>query len=65
MLCNNLMVPRGKDGGMDSQGVWDEHGHTAVFNKENQQGPAVFWIRNSFLLKKGIKKMFSYSFYSL
>ena len=21
-------------------GVWDGHGHTAVFNKENQQGPA-------------------------
>ena len=34
------MVPRGKDGGRDSQGVWDGHGHTAVFNTENQQGPA-------------------------
>ena len=31
----------GKDGGRDSQGVWDGHGHTAVFNMENQQGPAV------------------------
>ena len=40
ILCNNLMVPRGKDGGRDSQGVWDGHGHTAVFNMENQQGPA-------------------------
>ena len=40
MLCNNLMVTRGKDGGRDSQGVWDGHGHTAVFNMENQQGPA-------------------------
>ena len=30
----------GKDGGRDSQGVWDGHGHTAVFNMENQQGPA-------------------------
>ena len=39
-LCDNLMVTRGKDGGRDSQGVWDGHGHMAVFNKENQQGPA-------------------------
>ena len=31
----------GKDGGRDSQGVWDGHGHTAVFNMENQQGPVV------------------------
>ena len=41
ILCNNLMVPRGKDGGRDSQGVWDGHGHTALFIMENQQGPAV------------------------
>ena len=34
------MVPRGKDGGRDSQGVCDGHGHTAVFNMEDQQGPA-------------------------
>ena len=27
-------------GGRDSQGVWDGHGHTALFNMENQQGPA-------------------------
>ena len=40
ILCDNLMVTRGKDGGRDSQGVWDGHGHTAVFNVENQQGPA-------------------------
>ena len=38
--CNNLLVTRGKDGGRDSQGVWDGHGRTAVFNMENQQGPA-------------------------
>ena len=31
---------KGKDGGRDSQGVWDGHGHTAVFHMENQQGPA-------------------------
>ena len=29
------------DRGRDSQGAWDGHGHTAVFNMENQQGPAV------------------------
>ena len=40
ILCNNLMVTRGKDGGRDSQGAWDGHGHTAVFSMENQQGPA-------------------------
>ena len=28
-------------GGRESQGVWDGHGHTAVFHMENQQGPAV------------------------
>ena len=26
------MAPRGKDGGRDSQGVWDGRRHTAVFN---------------------------------
>ena len=40
LLCNNLMVTRGKDGGRDRQGVWDGHGHMAAFNMENQQGPA-------------------------
>ena len=30
----------GKDGGRDSQGVWDGHGHTAGFPMEDQQGPA-------------------------
>ena len=34
------MVTRGKDRRRDSQGVWDGHGHTAVFKMENQQGPA-------------------------
>ena len=32
------MGVKGKDGGRDGQGVWDGHGHTAVFNMENQQG---------------------------
>ena len=36
----NLRLSQGKDGGRDSQGVWDGHGHTAVFHMENQQGPA-------------------------
>ena len=40
ILCNNLMVPRERDGGRDSQGVWDGYGHTALSNMENQQGPA-------------------------
>ena len=40
ILCNNLMVTRGKRGGRDSQGVWDGRGHMAVFTMENQQGPA-------------------------
>ena len=31
ILCNNLMVYRGEDEGRDSWGVWDGHGHTAVF----------------------------------
>ena len=35
-----MNLPDGKDGGRDSQAAWDGHGHTAVFNMENQQGPA-------------------------
>ena len=35
------MVTRRGGWGRDSQGVWDGYGHTAVFNMENQQGPAV------------------------
>ena len=35
------MVPRGEDGGRDTQGLQDRHGHTAVFNMENQQGRTV------------------------
>ena len=31
ILCNHVMVPRGKDKGRDSQGVWDGQGYTAVF----------------------------------
>ena len=35
-----LWFPGGMDGGRDSQGVWDGHEHTAVFNMESQQGAA-------------------------
>ena len=35
-----LWSPAGRDEGRDSWGVWDGHGHSAVFNMENQQGPA-------------------------
>ena len=31
------MVTKGKNGGRDSQGVWDGHGHTAVFHMENHK----------------------------
>ena len=31
----NLQLPRGRD----RQGVWDGHGHTAIFKMGNQQGP--------------------------
>ena len=31
----------GRDGGRDSSGVWDAHVHTALFKKDNQQGPTV------------------------
>ena len=35
-----LWFPGGRKRVRDSQGVWDGHGHTAVFNVESQQGPA-------------------------
>ena len=35
-----LWSPERKDGGRDTQGAWDGHGHMAAFNMENQQGPA-------------------------
>ena len=31
----------GRLGGRDSLGVWDGHGHTAIFKMDNQQGPTV------------------------
>ena len=35
------LFPRGKDGGRNSQVVWDCHVHTAIFKMDNQQGPTV------------------------
>ena len=40
-LENELMVAGGRDGGRDSQGVWDGYVNTAIFKMENQQGPTV------------------------
>ena len=37
----NLWSPGKKDLGRDTWRVWDGHGHTAVFNMDNQQEPAV------------------------
>ena len=28
-------------GRRDSQGIWDGHGHIAIFETDNQQGPTV------------------------
>ena len=36
-----LIVARGKDAGRDSQGVWYEHVHTAIFKMDNHQGPPI------------------------
>ena len=36
-----LWLPGAKDGGRGRQGVWDQCVHTAVFKKDNQQGPTV------------------------
>ena len=41
----NLQLLEGETWGKGSQGVWDGHVHTAVFNMDNQQGPllSVLW----------------------
>ena len=36
-----FMAASRKDGGRDSQGVWDRSVHTAIFKADNQQGPIV------------------------
>ena len=38
-LREKLMVTRGKDGGRESQGVWDGHGHTAVLSWRTSKDP--------------------------
>ena len=30
---------RGKAGGKDKLGIWDEHIHTTIYKIDNQQGP--------------------------
>ena len=35
------MVMRGRLRGSDSQGVWDGHVHTVIFEMDNQQGSMV------------------------
>ena len=37
----NLQLPGEMYGGRDSEGVWDGHIHTAIFNMDSQQGPVV------------------------
>jgi len=37
------MVPRVRLRGRDSQGVWDGHVHTAIFEMDNQQGSIVLY----------------------
>ena len=54
VLCNNLMVTRRKGGGRDSQGVWDGHGHTAVFNAENLQHREVCSMSRGSLDGRGV-----------
>ena len=47
-LENKLMVAGWKDGGRDSQGVWDRHVYAAISKMDNQQGQGtllnVMWI---------------------
>ena len=37
----NLWLLGGRMWGRDSEGVWDEHVHAAIFKMDNQQGPTV------------------------
>ena len=36
-----LGLPKGKGGGRDKSGAWDEHTHTTMYKTDNQQGPTV------------------------
>ena len=38
--CKNWL-PKGKGGGGDTLGVWDEYIHTTICRIDNQQGPAI------------------------
>ena len=37
----DLRLPKGKRGGRDKSGAWDEHTHTIIYKIDNQQGHAV------------------------
>ena len=37
----NLWLPKVKVVGRDKSGAWDEHTHTTIYKKDNQQGPTV------------------------
>ena len=37
----NLWLAKGKHGGRDKSGAWNEHIHTTIYKIDNQQGPKV------------------------
>ena len=37
----NLWLPKGKHGGWEKSGAWDEHTQTTINKINNQQGPNV------------------------
>ena len=43
---------RGRMGGRDSQGAWDQQAHTAIFKTDNQLGPTI-QHRELFLMLRG------------
>ena len=38
----SLWLPGGRIRRRDSEGIWDGHGQTAIFEMDNQQGPTVY-----------------------
>ena len=41
ILKTNLWLPKGKFGGKDKSGTWDEHTQTTLYQIDNQQGHAI------------------------
>ena len=41
---------KGKVGGRDQLGGWDQHIHTTIYEIDNQQGPTVYCIAQRALL---------------